>query len=77
MTRQGRYETNEDPQRYHLESDGSLRLLQLDESDSGEYRCNQRLVAELQVLTGTGGDISGALWELKTYLDVCRHIQHL
>ncbi|XP_038581639.1 uncharacterized protein LOC119907976 isoform X1 [Micropterus salmoides] len=58
VTRQGRYETNEDPQRYHLESDGSLRLLQLDESDSGEYRCNQRLVAELQVLTGNDFRVS-------------------
>ncbi|XP_044028508.1 uncharacterized protein LOC122864857 isoform X2 [Siniperca chuatsi] len=52
VTRQGSYETNEDPQRYRLQPDGSLRLLQLDDSDSGEYHCNQRLVAELQVLTG-------------------------
>ncbi|XP_070778307.1 uncharacterized protein [Enoplosus armatus] len=52
VTRQGSYETNEDPHRYLLQSDGSLRLLQLDDSDSGEYRCNQQLVAELQVLTG-------------------------
>ncbi|XP_076610224.1 uncharacterized protein LOC143335012 isoform X2 [Chaetodon auriga] len=52
VTRQGGYETNEDPRRYLLLSDGSLRLLRLDDSDSGEYQCNQQLVAELQVLTG-------------------------
>ncbi|XP_030266113.1 uncharacterized protein LOC115577247 isoform X5 [Sparus aurata] len=52
VTRQGSYETNEDPRRYRLLPDGSLCLLQLDDSDDGEYRCNQQLVAELQVLTG-------------------------
>ncbi|XP_073319767.1 uncharacterized protein [Pagrus major] len=52
VTRQGSYETNEDPRRYLLQPDGSLRLLQLDDSDGGEYRCNQQLVAKLQVLTG-------------------------
>ncbi|XP_051246876.1 uncharacterized protein LOC127358042 isoform X2 [Dicentrarchus labrax] len=52
VTRQGGHETNEDPQRYLLLPDGSLQLLHLDESDSGEYHCNQQLVAELQVLTG-------------------------
>ncbi|XP_068188456.1 uncharacterized protein [Antennarius striatus] len=41
-----------DPHPHVLLPDGSLQLLQLDESDSGEYRCNRRLVAELQVLTG-------------------------
>lgn len=52
VTRQGSYETNEDPRRYLLLPDGSLRLRQLDDSDGGEYHCNQQLVAELQVLTG-------------------------
>ncbi|XP_019122413.2 uncharacterized protein LOC104930574 isoform X2 [Larimichthys crocea] len=52
VTRKGDYETNDDPQRYSLLSDGSLHLLRLDDSDSGEYHCNQQLVAELQVLTG-------------------------
>ncbi|KAM8767297.1 uncharacterized protein AB9X84_006210 isoform 1-T1 [Acanthopagrus schlegelii] len=52
VTRQGSYETNEDPRRYLLLPDGSLHLLHLDDSDGGEYRCNQQLVAELQVLTG-------------------------
>ncbi|XP_074543498.1 uncharacterized protein LOC141803401 [Halichoeres trimaculatus] len=45
-------ETNADPDRYHLRSDGSLVLRRLEQSDSGEYRCNQRLEAEVQVLTG-------------------------
>ncbi|XP_041811406.1 uncharacterized protein LOC121619636 isoform X2 [Chelmon rostratus] len=52
VTRQGGYETNVDPRRYLLLPDGSLRLLRLDDSDGGEYHCNQQLVAELQVLTG-------------------------
>ncbi|XP_029023674.1 uncharacterized protein LOC114866137 isoform X2 [Betta splendens] len=34
-------------------SDGLLCLQQLDDSDSGQYRCDGRLVAELQVLTGS------------------------
>nr|XP_046273844.1 uncharacterized protein LOC124074707 isoform X2 [Scatophagus argus] len=52
VTQRGNFETNDDPQRYRLLSDGSLLLLRLDDSDGGEYHCNQRLVAELQVLTG-------------------------
>ncbi|XP_072226867.1 uncharacterized protein [Leuresthes tenuis] len=52
VTQQGSYQTNQDNQRYLLLTDGSLCLLQLDDSDCGEYRCNQQLVAELQVLTG-------------------------
>lgn len=52
VTRQGGQETSEDPWRFLLLSDGSLRLQQLEESDSGEYQCNQQLVAELQVLSG-------------------------
>ncbi|KAM3595768.1 uncharacterized protein V6R79_002533 [Siganus canaliculatus] len=56
--RWGTYETNEDPKRFLLLPDGSLRLLWLDKSDSGEYRCNQQLVAELQVLTGSDFTVS-------------------
>ncbi|XP_022613146.1 uncharacterized protein LOC111230635 isoform X6 [Seriola dumerili] len=56
VTRQGSYVTNEDRQRYLLQPDGGLCVLQLDDSDNGEYRCNQLLVAELQVLTGTDHD---------------------
>ncbi|XP_040908746.1 uncharacterized protein LOC121191596 isoform X2 [Toxotes jaculatrix] len=52
VTKQGSHETNEDRHRYLLLSDGGLCLLQLEDSDNGEYRCNQRLVAEVQVLTG-------------------------
>lgn len=51
VTRQGSYDT-EDPPRYVLLSDGSLRVLRLDESDSGDYHCDRQLVAELQVLSG-------------------------
>ncbi|KAG8004824.1 hypothetical protein GBF38_010630 [Nibea albiflora] len=58
VTRNGDYETNDDPQHYSLLSDGSLRLLKLDDSDSGEYQCNQQLVAELQVLTGKDFTVS-------------------
>ncbi|KAK5883136.1 hypothetical protein CesoFtcFv8_019498 [Champsocephalus esox] len=35
VSRQGSYETNKDPQRYHLLSDGGLCLLRLDDSDGG------------------------------------------
>ncbi|XP_023276514.1 uncharacterized protein LOC111665674 isoform X1 [Seriola lalandi dorsalis] len=56
VTREGSYETNKDRQRYLLQPDGGLCVLQLDDSDNGEYRCNQLLVAELQVLTGTDHD---------------------
>ncbi|XP_041867355.1 uncharacterized protein LOC121656370 [Melanotaenia boesemani] len=52
VTRQGSYQTNQDRQRYLLLTDGSLCLLKLYDSDRGEYRCNQKLVAELQVLSG-------------------------
>lgn len=52
MTPGGNYKTDEDSRRYLLLSDGGLRLLRLNESDSGEYSCNQQLVAELQVLSG-------------------------
>ncbi|KAF3834375.1 hypothetical protein F7725_025579, partial [Dissostichus mawsoni] len=52
VSRQGSYETNKDPQRYHLLSDGGLCLLRLDDSDGGAFSCNQQLVAELQVMTG-------------------------
>ncbi|KAJ4927962.1 hypothetical protein JOQ06_015762, partial [Pogonophryne albipinna] len=51
VSRQGSYETNKDPQRYHLLSDGGLCLLRLDDSDGGAFSCNQQLVAELQVMT--------------------------
>ncbi|XP_074468519.1 uncharacterized protein LOC141753819 isoform X2 [Sebastes fasciatus] len=52
VTRQGSYETNADRQRYRLLSGGGLCLLRLDDSDDGKFRCNQQLVAELQVLKG-------------------------
>lgn len=52
MARGGNYKTDKDSQRYLLLSDGSLRLLRIHESDSGQYRYNQQLVAELQVLSG-------------------------
>lgn len=52
MTRQGGYQTNLDRQRYVLLTDGSLCVHELDDADGGEYRCNQQLVAELQVLVG-------------------------
>lgn len=69
VTRQGDHDISEDPPRYLLLPDGSLRLLRLDESDGGEYRCNRQLVAELQVLSGRvggGGAMSGASWECGT-----------
>ncbi|CAJ1082873.1 hypothetical protein GBF38_010630 [Xyrichtys novacula] len=58
VSRQEDNETNEDPDRFLLLSDGSLLLLKLQDSDSGEYRCNERLVAELQVLTGRDFSVS-------------------
>ncbi|XP_036001778.1 uncharacterized protein LOC118565457 [Fundulus heteroclitus] len=52
VTRQSSHQTNQDLERYILKDDGGLCILKLEDSDSGEYQCNQRLVAELQVLTG-------------------------
>ncbi|XP_063325262.1 uncharacterized protein LOC134624454 isoform X3 [Pelmatolapia mariae] len=52
VTRRGGYKTNKDRQRYLLMVNGGLCVLHLEESDHGGYRCNQQLVAELQVLTG-------------------------
>ncbi|XP_078123210.1 uncharacterized protein LOC144528482 isoform X1 [Sander vitreus] len=52
VTRRGSDEANDDRQRYILQSGGVLCIQQLEESDGGKFRCNQRLVAELQVLTG-------------------------
>ncbi|XP_070702540.1 uncharacterized protein [Pempheris klunzingeri] len=57
------YSSSEDGTRYLLLPGGGLHLLQLDDSDSGEYRCNQRLVAELQVLTGRDFMVSAG-WTL-------------
>ncbi|XP_035772028.1 uncharacterized protein LOC118455926 [Neolamprologus brichardi] len=51
VTRRGGYETNKDRRRYLLMVNGGLCVLHLEESDHGRYRCNQQLVAELQVLT--------------------------
>ncbi|XP_032375745.1 uncharacterized protein LOC116691930 [Etheostoma spectabile] len=57
-TRRGSYETNVDRQRYLLQAGGGLCLLRLDESDGGKILCNQQLVAELQVLTGSDFAVS-------------------
>ncbi|XP_071764191.1 uncharacterized protein LOC139918670 isoform X2 [Centroberyx gerrardi] len=51
-TKKGNYETNQNRNKYRLRADGSLCVLQLDESDSGRYCCNDRLRAEVEVLTG-------------------------
>lgn len=55
VTRRGGYKTNKDRRRYLLMVNGGLCVLRLEESDHGRYRCNQQLVAELQVLTGMLG----------------------
>lgn len=55
MTRRGGYKTNKDRRRYRLMVNGDLCVWHLKESDHGRYRCNQQLVAELQVLTGMLG----------------------
>ncbi|KAF7644370.1 hypothetical protein LDENG_00223030 [Lucifuga dentata] len=53
VTRQRNYEMNRDGSRFQLQLDGSLCLLRLQLlQDAGTYRCNDRLQAELQVLTG-------------------------
>ncbi|XP_028276010.1 uncharacterized protein LOC114445251 [Parambassis ranga] len=64
VTRQGGHTTNEDRQHYLLLPDGGLCVLQLHESDSGGYRCNRQLVAELQVLTGHDFMVSSG-WTLQ------------
>ena len=38
--------------KYALLPDGSLFIRDLEEADSGEFRCNDRLVAHVQVLSG-------------------------
>ncbi|KAL3984471.1 hypothetical protein ACER0C_016096 [Sarotherodon galilaeus] len=58
VTRRGGYKTNKDRQRYLLMVNGGLCVLHLEESDHGGYRCNQQLVAELQVLTGRDYTVS-------------------
>uniref|UniRef100_A0A1A8P4P5 Ig-like domain-containing protein n=1 Tax=Nothobranchius pienaari TaxID=704102 RepID=A0A1A8P4P5_9TELE len=63
VTRRGSYQTYQDRRRYILLMDGSLCLLKLDDSDGGEYQCNQQLVAELQVLTGNDFQVSAG-WTL-------------
>lgn len=55
MIRRGGYKTNKDCRRYRLMVNGDLCVQHLKESDHGRYRCNQQLVAELQVLTGMLG----------------------
>ncbi|XP_015259955.1 PREDICTED: uncharacterized protein LOC107104473 [Cyprinodon variegatus] len=52
VDRQGSHKNILDPQHYDLLDDGGLCVLKLHDSDSGEYQCNQQLVAELQVLNG-------------------------
>ncbi|XP_034016458.1 uncharacterized protein LOC117501645 [Thalassophryne amazonica] len=52
VTRQQDYKTNQDGWRFQLQLNGALCILQLDDSDSGTYHCNQQLVAEVTVLTG-------------------------
>lgn len=55
VTRQKNYETNQDHTRFQLMPDGSLCLVRLDHADAGTFRCNERLVSELEVLTGRQG----------------------
>lgn len=45
-------ELRDEGQRHRVVSDGLLCVLQLDESDSGQYCCDGQLAAELQVLAG-------------------------
>ncbi|XP_024858670.1 uncharacterized protein LOC112449953 [Kryptolebias marmoratus] len=68
VTRQGTFQTNEDKESYLLQTDGGLCLQQLDDSDAGEYHCNQQLVAELQVLSGHDFTVSAG----RTLLLPCR-----
>ncbi|KAG9281421.1 hypothetical protein AMEX_G4255 [Astyanax mexicanus] len=42
-----------DQTKHQLLSDGTLYIRELEESDSGRYYCNDQLVAELTVLTGS------------------------
>ncbi|XP_026013063.1 inactive tyrosine-protein kinase 7 isoform X1 [Astatotilapia calliptera] len=58
VTRRGGYKTNKDCRRYRLMVNGDLCVQHLKESDHGRYRCNQQLVAELQVLTGRDYTVS-------------------
>ncbi|KAM4549517.1 uncharacterized protein V3H82_018756 [Fundulus diaphanus] len=68
VTRQSSHQTNQDRGRYILRDDDGLCILKLEDSDSGEYQCNQRLVAELQVLTGHDFIVSAG----RTLLLPCR-----
>ncbi|KAM4631442.1 contactin-6 [Polymixia lowei] len=67
-TKQGNYETTHNRNKYSLLDDGSLCIDELERSDSGEYRCNQQLVAEVEVLTGREFIVSAG----RTLLLPCR-----
>ncbi|XP_076023678.1 uncharacterized protein LOC143013861 isoform X1 [Genypterus blacodes] len=68
VTRQKNYETNQDRTRFQLKPDASLCLLRLDDADAGTFRCNDRLVTELEVLTGQDFRVSAG----RTLLLPCR-----
>ncbi|XP_029918944.1 uncharacterized protein LOC115367380 isoform X2 [Myripristis murdjan] len=67
-TRDGSYETNQDTSKYRLQDGGALCVLRLQSADSGRYSCNQRPVAELEVLTGPNLMVSAG----RTLLLPCR-----
>lgn len=57
-TRRGEMETNQNRIKYGLLSEGSLRIVDLEASDCGEYLCNGQIVAEVEVLRGRDFTVS-------------------
>ncbi|KAK6323745.1 hypothetical protein J4Q44_G00060840 [Coregonus suidteri] len=52
VTKQGQSVAYRNHQKYHLQPDGSLVIEELEPSDSGDYYCNDQLVADVEVLKG-------------------------
>lgn len=52
VTKQGQSVAYMNQQKYDLRPDGSLVIKELETSDSGNYHCNDQLVADVEVLKG-------------------------
>ncbi|XP_021416220.2 CXADR-like membrane protein isoform X3 [Oncorhynchus mykiss] len=58
VTKQGQSVTYTNQQKYDLQPDGSLVIKELEPSDSGDYHCNDQLVADVEVLKGKNFAVS-------------------
>ncbi|XP_013997198.1 uncharacterized protein isoform X2 [Salmo salar] len=58
VTKQGQSVAYMNQQKYDLRPDGSLVIKELETSDSGNYHCNDQLVADVEVLKGKNFEVS-------------------